>query len=51
MPRIACILNPKARDGVSAKQWPDFETALIAAGFEVDLFKTEEPGLAVEIGT
>ena len=51
MPRIACILNPKARDGVSAKQWPDFETALIAAGFEVDLFKTEEPGHAVEIAT
>ena len=49
MPRIACILNPKARDGVSAKQWPDFEIALIAAGYEIDLYKTEAPGHAVDL--
>ncbi|MBR85167.1 MAG: hypothetical protein CMA85_04405 [Euryarchaeota archaeon] len=44
MPRIACILNPKARDGVSAKRWPDFETALVAAGFETDLYETNTVG-------
>lgn len=51
MPRIACILNPKARDGVSAKQWPEFETALIAAGFNVDLHQTKSPGHAIDIAT
>ncbi len=49
MPRIACILNPKARDGVSAKRWPEFETALVAAGFEVDLHETEAVGHAMNI--
>ena len=49
MPRIACILNPKARDGVSAKRWPEFETALVAAGFEIDLHETKAVGHAMSI--
>ena len=46
MPRIACILNPKARDGISSKSWPEFETALTAAGFEIDIH--EHSGLAMQ---
>jgi diacylglycerol kinase family enzyme len=49
MTRIACILNPKARDGLSAKQWEKFEPALAEAGFEVDLHNTQYPGHATEI--
>ena len=49
MPRIACILNPKARDGLSIKQWEKFEPALEEAGFEVDLHRTKEPGHAMDI--
>ena len=49
MPRIACILNPKARDGLSIKQWEKFEPALEEAGFEVDLYRTKEPGHAMDI--
>jgi len=49
MTRIACILNPKARDGLSVKQWDSFEPALKAAGFEIDLHYTEFSGHATEI--
>ena len=49
MTRIACILNPKARDGLSMKQWDLFEPALKMAGFEIDLHQTEYPGHATEI--
>jgi diacylglycerol kinase family enzyme len=47
--RIACILNPKARDGLSIKHWEGFEPALREAGFEIDLHHTEEPGHAMDI--
>ena len=47
--RIACILNPKARDGLSAIQWEKFEPALEEAGFEVTLHRTEGPGHAMDI--
>ncbi len=47
--RIACILNPKARDGLSVKQWDRFKPALREAGFKIDLFRTEEPGHAMDI--
>lgn len=49
MPRIACILNPKARDGISSKSWPEFETALTAAGFEIDIHETQRVGHAMEL--
>lgn len=49
MTRIACILNPKARDGLSVKQWASFESALSVAGFEIDLHHTEFSGHATEI--
>jgi len=49
VPRIACILNPNARDGLSARQWEKFEPALEEAGFEVDLHHTERPGHAMDI--
>ena len=49
MTRIACILNPKARDGISSKSWPEFEQALDNSGFEVDLYHTESPGHAMDI--
>jgi len=49
MPRIACILNPKARDGISSKSWPEFETALTSAGFEIDIHETQRVGHAMEI--
>ena len=49
MSRIACILNPKARDGLSVKQWERFKPALREAGFKIDLFRTEEPGHAMDI--
>jgi diacylglycerol kinase family enzyme len=49
VPRIACILNPNARDGLSLRQWERFEPALREAGFEVDLHRTEAPGHAMDI--
>mgnify|MGYP001367525603 CR=1 FL=1 len=49
MTRIACILNPKARDGLSLKQWDTFLPALEEVGFEISLYKTEYPGHATEI--
>ena len=49
MTRIACILNPKARDGLSLKQWDLFLPALEEAGFEISLHKTEYSGHATEI--
>ena len=49
MTRIACILNPKARDGLSLKQWDSFLPALEEAGFEISLYKTEYSGHATEI--
>ena len=47
--RIACILNPNARDGLSLRQWERFEPALSEAGFDVDLRRTEGPGHAMDI--
>ncbi len=49
MPRIACILNPNARDGLSVKQWDLFEPALNEAGFKIELLRTEYPGHATEL--
>jgi len=49
MTRIACILNPNARDGLSVRQWDKFEPALKEAGFEIDLRRTEGPGHAMDI--
>lgn len=49
MPRIACILNPNARDGLSVRQWDKFQPALEEAGFEIDLRRTEGPGHAMDI--
>ena len=49
MARIACILNPNARDGLSLKQWDVFEQALVNSGFDVDLHQTEAPGHAMDI--
>ncbi len=49
MTRIACILNPNARDGLSLKQWDVFEQALINSGFDVDLHQTKAPGHAMDI--
>ncbi len=49
MTRIACILNPNARDGLSLKQWDDFELALVNSGFDIDLHQTEAPGHAMDI--
>ena len=47
--RIACILNPNARDGLSIRQWDKFEPALKEAGFDIDLRHTEGPGHAMDI--
>ena len=49
MTRIACILNPNARDGLSLKQWAVFEQALVDSGFDVDLHHTKAPGHAMDI--
>ncbi len=49
VPRIACILNPKARDGLSIRQWESFKPALKEAGFEIELHRTKEPGHAMDI--
>ncbi len=47
--RIACILNPKARDGLSVKQWTLFEKSLQKAGYEIDLHHTEHIGHGMQI--
>ena len=49
MARIACILNPEARDGLSLKQWDSFLPALEEADFDISLYKTEYSGHATEI--
>ena len=49
MSRIACILNPKARDGLSVKQWTLFEKSLQKAGYEIDLHHTEHIGHGMQI--
>ena len=49
MTRIACILNPKARDGLSVKQWVLFEDSLKSAGYEIDLHHTKSIGHGMEI--
>jgi len=49
VPRVACILNPNARDGLSVKQWDQFEPALRQAGFDIDLHRTQAPGHAMDI--
>ena len=49
VPRVACILNPNARDGLSVKQWDQFEPALRLAGFDIDLHRTQAPGHAMDI--
>jgi len=51
VPRIACILNPKARDGLSVKQWVLFEASLKEAGYEIDLHHTQAMGHGMEIAS
>ena len=46
MSRIACILNPKARDGLSVKQWALFENCLLEAGYE-DCQETAELAIMI----
>ena len=41
MTRIACILNPKARDGLSLKQWDSFLPALEEAEFDIEEIERE----------
>jgi len=51
MTRIACILNPKARDGLSVKQWSLFEQSLQKAGYAIDLYYTEYIGHGMELSS
>jgi diacylglycerol kinase family enzyme len=47
--RIACILNPKARDGLSISQWSQFEKSLQNSGYKIDLFHTEYIGHGMDL--
>ena len=49
MTRIACILNPKARDGLSVTQWSRFEQSLENSGYKIDLFHTEYIGHGMDL--
>ena len=51
MARVACIVNPNARDGKLGRSFHKVEDALKASGVEFDLFKTEGKGHAIEISS
>ncbi len=51
MTRVACIVNPNARDGKLGSDFHKLEDALRASDIEFDIFMTEGRGHAIEIST
>ena len=51
MARVACIVNPNARDGKLGKNFPKVEDALRSSGIEFDIFMTNGKGHAIEISS
>ena len=51
MTRVACIVNPNARDGKLGKEFSKIESALVSAGIAYDSFMTEEVGHAIELSS
>ncbi len=51
MARVACIVNPNARDGKLGKNFPKVEDALRSSGIEFDIFMTSGKGHAIEISS
>ena len=49
--RIACIVNPHARDGKLGNNFPKVEAELRKAEIEFDVFMTEGCGHAIEISS
>ena len=51
MTRVACIVNPNARDGKLGKNFHKIEEELAASGLDQDVFMTEGTGHAIEIAS
>ena len=51
MSRLACIVNPSARDGKAGKNFHKIEQALISSGLDFDVFMTEGTGHGIEIAS
>ena len=51
MSRLACIVNPSARDGKLGKNFHKIEQALISSGLDFDVFMTEGTGHGIEIAS
>ena len=51
MTRVACIVNPNARDGKLGKNFHKIEDELTASGLEHDVFMTKGTGHAIEIAS
>ena len=51
MSRLACIVNPNARDGKLGKNIHKIEQALMASGLDFDVFMTEGTGHGIEIAS
>ena len=51
MTRVACIVNPNARDGKLGKNFRKIEEELAASGLDHDVFMTERTGHAIEIAS
>ena len=51
MMRVACIVNPNARDGKVGKNFHRIEKALETSGIEYDAHMTEGTGHAIEIAS
>ena len=49
--RVACIVNPNARDGKLGKNFHKIEEELAASGLDHDVFMTEGTGHAIEIAS
>lgn len=49
MEKIFVIVNPVSANKSTAREWPQFEKVLLAAGYELDTAQTERPGHATEL--
>ena len=51
MTRIACIINPNARDGKVGKNFHKVEESLKSSGIDFEIFMTTGKGHAIEISS
>jgi diacylglycerol kinase (ATP) len=49
MEKMFVIVNPASSNKATAKEWPEFEKALLDSGYEIKAALTERPGHATEL--